>query len=277
MINRVIYSESGTLTDISSELAKIRTGSYTFDSFATTNYIYIGQRAPFNHFFIKMGATLNTNPTQMSVHYWDGTVWVSAVDVRDLTNGLSQDGYVEFYPNKNKGWTRESTNFEGDVITGLEDIVIYDLFWARISFSDILDNDIIMKFIGQKFSDDDDLASEYPDLVRASVLSRFETGKTTWEEQHIRAAEVIEQDLIQKRVIQDKGQILDRDTYKLASVHKVAEIIFGSFGDDYADQKLAARNEYKDRMDKVIYNVDDSEDGILDIEETKKEQGWLSR
>jgi len=274
---RIIYSDAGTLSDISNELVKFRAGSYTVDSFATTNYLYIGQRAPFNHFFVKMGATVNSNPTQMVVHYWDGTVWVQAVDVRDLTSGLSQDGIVEFYPNKNKGWVRETTNFDGDVVTGLEDIVIYDLFWARISFTDVLDNDVILKFIGQKFSDDDDLVTEYPDLIRSSVLTRFETGKTSWEEQHVRAAEIIEQDLIQKRVITDKGQILARESYALASIHKVAEIIYGAMGDDYADQKLAARNEYKDRMDKVIYNVDESEDAILDPFETKKQQGWFTR
>jgi hypothetical protein len=277
MSNRIIYSDGTTLLDLSPELARYKSGTAVIDSFQTTHALYIGQRSPFNHFFVKMGDVANTNPTQMVVHYWDGTVWVPAVDTQDVTSGLSQDGFVEFYPNKNKGWTRETTNFDGDVVTGLEDIVIYDLFWARITFTAILDNDIELRFIGQKFSDDDDLASEYPDLVRSTVLTRFEAGKTSWEEQHVRAAEIIEQDLIQKRVIKDKGQILERDAYRLASVHKVAEMIFGAFGDDYADQKLAARHEYKDRMDKVIYLVDESEDGILDPYETKKQQGWLSR
>lgn len=278
MNNRVLYSDNGTLTDISNSVAKLRSGTATIAGFvAAQDYIYVGSRAPFNHFFLKMGTTVNALSSQMQIHYWDGTTWVASVETRDGTSALSQDGFVEFMPNKNKGWTRETTNFESDQITGLTGVVIYDLFWIRISFTNDLTANIQLKFLGQKFSEDDDLALEYPDLIRSTVLARFETGKTSWEEQHGRAAEVIEQDLITKRVIKDRGQILDRETYRLASVHKTAEIIFGAFGDDYVDQKQSARNEYKDRMDKVIYTVDESEDGILDIAEARQEQGWLSR
>lgn len=278
MNNRIFYSENGTLHDLSNDLSKYRTGTAVIDSFQfATDYFYIGQRSPFNHFFVKMGTVVNTNTCQMSVDYWDGTDWVSAVEVIDLTNALQNDGFVEFTPNKNKSWMPETTNFDGDVVTGLENVVIYDLYWIRISFNGALDNDLELKFVGQKFSDDDDLASDYPDLIRSSVLTRFEAGKTTWEEQHVRAAEVIEQDLVAKKVIVSKGQILLREEYKLASVHKVAEIVFNSFGDDYIDQRDEARKMYKDRMDKVLYRVDSNADGILDDYEASETQGWFTR
>ncbi len=128
------------------------------------------------------------------------------------------------------------------------------------------------------FSDDDDLGAEYPDLTRSTVLQAFGgVSKTSWQEQHARAAELIVEDLIKLRVIEQKGQIIDRDTFRTASVSKVAEIIYRARGDDYIDDRVEARNEYQARLNKVIYNVDKDKDGRLDIQEQTQQTGWLGR
>lgn len=274
---RVIYSDDGTLTDISTELSNFHSGDYTFSGFvASEDYIYIGNIVPFNHFYLKMG-TASVASTTMSIHYWTGNTWQEVVEVDDETEGLTQDGYITFVPDRDYKWIEADTNGQGQQVTGLTSLTIYDKYWIRISFNNNLTADSIISWIGQKFSNDDDLGSEYPDLVRSSVLTAFESGKTTWEEQHIRAAEIIVQDLISKQVIFAKGQILERSGYMLASVSKVAELIFNSFGDDYADQKKNARNEYESRMDKNIYDIDANLDGELTEGEMTNRQGFMTR
>ena len=134
-----------------------------------------------------------------------------------------------------------------------------------------------LSWVGQKFSDDDDLGAEHPDLTLSSVISAYESGKTDWEEQHVRAAELIVRDLIGQKIIYSKNQILERETFMLPSVSKVAEIIYSAFGDDYSDQKAAARGEYKERFSKSIYDVDLNEDGDLSLKEMSFRQGFMKR
>lgn len=274
---RVIYSDNGTLTDLTTQLSNYHSGTYTFSNFvAAEDYIYIGNIAPFNHFYLKMG-TASVASTTMSVDYWSGDDWQSVVELNDETSGLTQDGFITFVPDRNYGWVDGNTNGQGRQITGLTSLTIYDKYWIRISFNNDLTDNCIISWIGQNFSNDDDLGSEFPDLVRSSVLTAFESGKTNWEEQHIRAAEIIVKDLISKNIIYSKGQILERNSFMLPSVSKVAEIIFNSFGDDYIDQKKAARNEYEQRMNKSIYDIDSNRDGELTEGEMTNRQGFLKR
>lgn len=274
---RVIYSDDGTLTDISTEMSNYHSGTYTFSGFvAAEDYIYIGNIVPFNHFYLKMD-TASVASTTMSVAYWSGSGWTSVVEVEDETVGLTTDGFVTFVPNRSYGWSNANTNGQGQTVTGLSTLTIYDKYWIRVSFNNDLTADSVIGWLGQKFADDNDLGSEYPDLLRSTVLAAFETGKTDWEEQHVRSSELIVKELISKNIIYGKGQILDRSSFMLPTVSKTAEIIFNSFGDDYLDQKKAARDEYDLRMNKSIYDVDSNLDGELTGKEMSTRQGFMSR
>ena len=276
-MTRIFYSNDGTLTDLSTNLSNYHSGTYTFADFvAAEDYIYIGNIAPFNHFYLKMG-TASVASSTMSISYWGGNTWTSAVEVIDETSGLTQDGYVTFIPDRNTGWQSGNTNGQGQTVTGLTSVTVYDKYWIRVAFDTDLTDNCIINWIGQKFSNDDDLGSEFPDLNRSAVLTAFESGKTDWEEQHVRAAEIIVKDLVSKQVIFSKGQVLDRDTFMLPSISKVSEIIYNSFGDDYMDQKKESRTEYSLRMNKSIYDVDSNRDGELTINEMSNRQGFMSR
>jgi len=101
--------------------------------------------------------------------------------------------------------------------------VVYDKYWVRISFDLTLGATCALSFIGNKFSDDTDLFYEYPIFNSSNFLTAFKSGKTDWEEQHVKAAELIIDDLQKKSVIIGAGQILDRKKFIGASVCKVAE------------------------------------------------------
>lgn len=274
---RIFYSDNGALTDWSISVGSYKTGAVTVNFNPAEDYIYIGNIAPFNHFYLKMGSTINADVATISIEYWDGDTWHEVIETIDETEGLAKSGFISWVPDKDSVWHRSNTNQNGQVITGLTSIKIYDLFWARIKISGAVDSGIELKWLGQKFSDDNDLGSEYPDLVRSATKVAFEAGKTDYEEQAVRAAEVIVSDLIKENIIWSKNQILDKDAFKLCSVNKIAEIIYNAFGDDYLDQKTQARQEYQSRFKKVIFAVDLNEDGQLSVYEAKARMGFASR
>jgi hypothetical protein len=155
--------------------------------------------------------------------------------------------------------------------------VVYDKYWIKISFTQNLDAGIELEWIGNLFSEDEDLFAEYPLFNDQTFLTAFESGKLNWEEQHVKAGDLIVQDLKRKNVILGSEQILDRSVLLPASVCKVAEIIFNAFGKDYQDHLLRAREEYNRRIDLSKYVVDSNNNGIQDAQETYASQGWLSR
>lgn len=274
---RILYSDNGTITDLTSDINNYHAGSFSLNGFSETqDFIYVGNIAPFNHFYLKLG-TANSTSLTLDVDYWNGNSWVSMVEIIDDTKGLTESGFLTFVPDKNKSWINADTNGTGQQITGLTSVTIYDRYWVRISLSAAPSAGTELSWVGQLFSSDSDLGSEYPELLSSAVLTSFEAGKTSWEEQSVRAAELVVQDLIRAGIIFSKGQILERHSFMLPSVSKVAELAYSNFGDDYADQKTNARNEYKARMDKTIFDVDLNLDGELQVGEMATKQGFMSR
>lgn len=270
-MNRVIFSDNGTLTDISAKLDDYNSGNQSLTITAAEDYLYIGAYYPFNSKYFKL-KTVATNVAVPTIEYWTGSSgWAQAVEVIDETGGFKNSGYISWVPNKDNGWTREDTN----KITALYSKVIYDLFWMRVKFS--ADTVIDFEWIGEVFSNDFDLGAEFPDLVRTQTLDSFSTGKTNWEHQHVIAAKVVIDDLKAKKIINFKEQILDRKELTLASVQKCAAIIYSSFGDDYADQRKEAELEYQKRLKKDIFNIDTNESAIISPETKTFRQGYLVR
>lgn len=274
---RLFYSDNGSLTDWTISVGDYKSGTVTFSFNPAQDYIYIGNNAPFNHFYLKMGSTVNASNATITIEYWDGNSWQEVIETIDETEGFSQSGFISWVPDKNSVWHRSNTNQDGQSITGLTSLSIYDLYWARIKVTGTVDASLEIKWLGQKFSDDNDLGAEYPDLVRSATKTAFEAGKTDYEEQAIRASEVIIQDLIKHNIIWSKNQVLDREEFKLASVCKTAEIIYNAFGDDYLDQKQQSRQEYDSRFKKLIFSVDRNEDGQLSVGEMQSRMGFVTR
>ena len=273
METRILFSNDGIMEDWTPELSRYQTGTKTFSHIAADDAIYVGSLYLFNHKYIKMGDTVNAEAATIAVKYWDGTEFVSVVNFTDETSALSNSGFLSWTPDEDKQWAMEHT----EDITELSTVKIYNMYWLKITFDIDLTASTIINWIGQKFSDDDDLGSEYPELVRLSMITAFKAGQTDWEEQHIKAAELLVRDLVESNVLDNRNQILVRDKFKLAAVAKCAELAFRGFGDDYIDDKVASRQEYDRRRKMRIYLVDKNPDGRLDRQETRSKQGTLSR
>lgn len=273
MNKRFLYLDNSTISDWTPALNNYKTGSKTMPFVAGQHALLIGSRLPFNHFYVKL-ANSNNHISNIQVSYWSSNGWQSVVETVDETSAFANSGFVSFTPKKEVAWHREEYS---NKIPELSNVIIYDYFWLKIEFSHDLHVNTTIDWIGNIFSDDNDLGAEFPDLIRSSVLTSYQAGKTNWQEQHVKAAELIEQDLINRGIIDGTESILDREWYKSASVQKVAELIFGAFGDDYVDQRTLARDEYKLRLVKRLARVDKNNNAIEDVFERKIVSGFLSR
>ena len=268
-MNRIIYADNTNLNDLSVSLNDYYSGITPFNFDYANDALYFGTTLPFNHFYAEVTTANTTVSSTISMSHWDGDEWKDCVEVLDETslNGYTfgQSGYITFTSSKNNSWNRDDTDqMTSSVLTTK---TIYDLFWTKLEVS--ADMTAAIKWIGNIFSNDYDLRSEFPDLLRSEVLSTFQTGKTDWKEQHYIAANVIIKDLIAKKVMLDPNQVLAYEDLKSASVQKVAQIIFNALGDDYLDQYKLAEKEYYTRLDKAYVKIDYNQNARVDTVEQR--------
>ncbi len=272
---RVVYSNDGVLTDLSLDINNLYGGDSSFTFIAAEDYLFLGSPYPFNsiYFKVKTAAVTNVIP---SIDYWTGNEWVPSIEAQDETNGFKKSGYITWQINRFKSsWSREDTKHSGggERVTGLGGVNIYDQYWARLKLSG--DAVFALTWVGHCFITDNDLKTEYPEFKSSTLLGAVESGKTTWEEQIIRASRLVIEDLIQRRIITNQSQILDRRKMESMTVSKTAEIIYNLLGDDYTDQRAAANKEYMRRVDGQILSVDLNNDGDLSLAEGRFRQGYL--
>lgn len=278
--NRILYSDNGSLIDLSQSLGDYLTGTSTLPIVAIEDKIFIGSELPFNSRYFLIG-TANDVASAISIDCWNGTEWKSAVDVLDNTavggKTLSQSGYIHFTPKRDQSWLIDDTRDDaGNIITGLTDITIYNLYWIRITFSGDLKATTSLKYVGYKFAGDSDLAVQYPDLNRSGLKTQF-AGQSNWDNQFILASEQIVAELKRRQVIESGDQILDYRAYIDACVHKVAEMIMAGMGTDYEKKRALAHEKYLNALKLSIHPVDSNKTGCLEPSERSNRQGYLSR
>ena len=136
-------------------------------SYEVGDFIYFASDFPFNHLFVELGLSVNAISATMKVEYL-GQSWSEAVEVRDGTNAFSESGFIEFTPNRNQGWSMIVDSAQAGVST-----VVYNKYWARISFNVDLSASVELNYFGNVFSDDIDLFSEYPIFDDANFMNAF--------------------------------------------------------------------------------------------------------
>lgn len=275
---RILIDHSGSETDLSSDLNDFRAGVAIIPMLAASDYLYIGSTLPFNHRHFEV-STANDVTATVKVEIWWSGQWFEAVDVVDYTatsgKSLAKAGIIQWSPNRLRGWSREQ---DSEMVTGISKTGIYDRYWARFSWSANLKATTALAFVGHKFSCDNDLESYYPDTAQSALKTSFETGKTTWDEQHFAAAEMIVRDLITRQEIVSANQIVNWSDFTEASCHKVAEIIYIGLGRAFDENRKLAMLQYDQCMSKAHQGLDLNGDGRQDaVESVTINQGWLRR
>jgi hypothetical protein len=274
---RVIFSDNGVLKDLSPELNSYLSGVSVLPFVAAEDFLYIGTVWPWSTRHFEIG-TANSAASNITVELWDSGDWFPAIDQFDMTalSGVSfaQSGQIRILKDRNHGWTNIE---ESNLIPGLAGTNIYDLYWARISFSADLSVGTTLKYIGAVFSDDNDLYRYFPDLNQAALKTLFKSGKVDWKEQGFDAAKVILKDLKDRGFIASQDQILDPNAYMEASVYKTAQLIYGGLGKAYSELMDAAAKRYTAEMNLRAPYLDITKDGQLSRAERQTSYGRLVR
>jgi hypothetical protein len=277
--SRVIFSDNGTLRDLSPALNDAFATSEVLDIVAAQDKLYIGSEFPFNHRYFEI-AVANDQASTVSVELWNGTSWVPALDVIDHTKGsngrsLSQSGIISWVPDRDETWDIADNTY-GEV-TGLTTLKIYDLYWARLTFSADLKVTTALNYVGHVFSEDKHLGARYPELNTSAVKTAFLSGKTDWAPQHVLAAEEIIAELRHERDIWTRNQLLDAGQFRDAAVHKLAAIIMTAFGDDFAEKRAEAERQAIRALALQVPVVDKDGDARADTEERQQTVGFFRR
>lgn len=274
---RVLWADGGTLRDVTNDLNDFRRGTLTFDAQAN-EYLYVASELPFNHKYFDVGV-VNAQASVITVETWNGSEWIAAVDVVDETavSGacLAQSGLVSFAVDIDRSaW---SCHRDSNTIAALVGTRVFGMYWARFKFSATLTALTTLKYVGQRFSDDDDLDDYYPDLRQTALKTAFEAGKTDWKAQSFAAAEAIVADLRAQAIVVRRDQIFDVSLFALASVHKTAAIIFTGLGANWSERADRAEKAYKAALSLKAFEVDSDGSGAVSTVEKTMTTGFGTR
>lgn len=275
--HRVLFKDNLTPRDISIKLNEYLSGSEVIAVVAAEDALYIGSDLPFNHRWIDV-SVFNDLASTMSVKLWNGSAWKSAVDVIDQTSvagvTLAQSGILSWTPDRNESWASQLSTED---IPELSTFKIYDMYWVKIEFSSDLKSTTAINYMGYKFSTDSDLYGQYPELDNNTLRNSFKLGKLNWNDQAFIAAEYIIQDLRAMNIIWSRNQILNWPLFKMASVHKTAEIIFRSLGSEYEAELADSMKAYRSSLNMKMFQVDLNRNATLDEKEKRESVGFLRR
>lgn len=264
-MNRVIL---GT-TDYTRELSDYHGNTVTIAD--DTKALYISSLYRMNHIYIDI-ETPESSAREYTISLWDGSAFSEVADSIDETYGATQSGFLHWTPDPDKGWSREDT--EDMDVTDFANIRIFGRYWTKIEFTGITDG-LEINWIGSLFSKDEDLSDEFYDLTTSGVKAAL--GVTDYMNKHVRAAEIILNEIQLKGLVEDDSQLLVRTDYRPSAVQKVAEMIFNELGDAYLDQKAAARKDFYSRLKTVRPAIDKNGDGRADVGERIPVSGKLVR
>ena len=280
---RVFFSDNGVLTDYTRHLNDFRSANFAMTYVAGEDYLYVGSDYPFNNQYFDISVS-NAVGSIASVSLWSGqgSGWKPALDVIDFTStagaSLNVGGHITWKRDRDEAWVRQDKSTE---VTGLETSpVIYGLYWVRIAWTVGITSTI--DYIGNKFSNDDQLYSLYPDMNNQSMRDQWEQGavsgtKASWDEQCFVAAQAIITDLKSGNILVSDSQLMDFEIFTLPSIHKTAEIIYRGMGKAYAEDRISARDSYKEAIDLKNMRVDRSGDGNLSRAEKSSSLTFMGR
>lgn len=279
-ISRIILSDNGVLSDLSSAQADPHALTSTVVLVAAEDAILIGSILPFNHRYVSV-STANTASSVLSVSLWDGSAFSAAVDLADGTSTggktFAQSGVISWTKDKTKNWVKDDT---ADV-TGLATLNIYNLYWAKLTVSVNLSAGTAIGYVGHRFCDENVLKAFYPDLGISSTKTNFESGKTSWDEQLILATDVIIRRLCSTYDLENRiasgDQVLDYQVFSEACAHKTAEIVFKAFGEPYRAQFEQAGKDFEASMKVGVSRLDLNRTATLETIEQSADIGVYRR
>ena len=261
-----ILLDTGSLSDKS--LDNQDDSINTTVALTSSDYIYVGQRLPFTNLFL-YSHVANTNTATLSVEYWNGTSWISAVDLLDGTSAsgktFAKSGIIQWSSEKSQGWQCVYDTSDSNSPASLQSITIYDCYWARLKVSATLSATTALKEITYAFTSTQELKKI--DVEIDSYLSAFASGKTEWNQEITTASKLLVTDLKRLGFVAGPGQVIELDDLYMAATFKCLELLYFNLGPSYKDRMDKMRKEYESVMNIQNFTLDSNKDGLLDQSE----------
>ncbi len=258
--NRIIFLDNAAEIDFSLNLNDLNELDKTFDFVqADGDALFIGSDLPFNHRYFQFSTPNATAAALSEVALWDGQVFQPVLEFFDKTTSsdgsisMNRNGVIIWNKDPEVAWTRSSNSLDDGIFSGIE---IPSLYWVRLRWGSDLDVGTSLRFVGHRFADDNDLGQLYPELNTSGKKNLFESGKTNWDPQHVIAAQEIIRKLRNRFKVINGNQILSLEQFKVPAVHKVAEMIFRAFGDDYENNRKQAEADFAKTFNSSFFLVD---------------------
>jgi hypothetical protein len=223
----------------------------------TTDALYLGWHERFASRFFQF-STLNTNPTSITVQYWDGSAYSAVEDVIDQTLGFTANGFLSWVNKSN--WTKHDQ----------DPLVDEQLYWIKITVSADLSAGTVLSAIMNLICDDDIVRSLYPEVISDSRY--LPPGRTNFLDQYLLAKDLVVTRLIQKKVINDESQIIDINQVSIAAAHAAVMAILTPIA--RSDEAILILNRARDNFESLLTEVNFAIDEDMDgkISETERSQ-----
>lgn len=260
---RVFLDDNGTFSDLSLALSE-RASSAAIPIVAAEDKLYVAQQMPFNNLFFQLGVA-NATASNVTVEYWDGELWASAVDIIDATASggasLGRDGVLQYSPDRDEDkWQVVEDPREEPAAFGIPaSIVINDQYWMRLSFSADLDVGTTLTRVGYKFCTDEQLQAIDPEIDL--YLTSWEAGKTNWNEQVLLGSQFVISDMKQRGLIDHPGNLLRLDEISMAAAYRTLMTIYAKLGEGFDPVRDKAKENYNLIMNSKFFTLDRFKDG----------------
>lgn len=265
---RVFYSDNGTVSDLSLGLQE--SGDVNVPFVAADDYIYIAQSMPFNNFFLEV-STPNDQASSIVIETWDGVQWRNAVDILDGTSvggvTLARDGVIQFSPDKDEFWDLVEDSRDEPSAFGIQnDVVLFNSYFIRVSFTADLNAATDLNRIGYLFATDEQLESIDPEIDNY-LTSWGGASKTDWNEQLMLGSQFVVTALQSRGMIFSRGQILRIEDVSLAAAYRTLVLIYSKFGEGYESQRADALEQFNNFLSIQRFSFDKDQDGELSYSE----------
>lgn len=222
------------------------------------HYLYFGRVKPFNALYVEMAHNSNVNTT-MTLQYYNGSSWVSVVDLVDETLCFQRSGFIQF---------DKPDNWELQVVNG------FAQYYVRISVAAEISNNTSFQGMNIVFSDDYDLEAVYPGITNykasteTSFILRHENSR------NLIVQEIRNRGLRKRPSISSKYEnitawdFLEAEEVRQWSIYLTLQNIFSSLQskeDGLYRQKTEEYAELAEMFKAAFYiSLDRDDDGILD-------------
>lgn len=248
---RAIYPAG---TEVTGKIETISQDSLAF-ALTTAQYLYLGfhQRFTSRYFYL---STVNSVSTSLTVEAYDGTDWTAVKNLVDDTQGFTRSGWI--------GWNNDAANvpWEKSALSPITDV---ELYWVRITTGTNLHASTALQAILNLFLDDRAMKQWYPEMI--SDTRYLPTGATNFYEQYRAATNLVTQELIRLKAIDDESQVLDFHEVQTAAAHAAAYCILSGIP-NLTEAQVARMDSILEQMkfwvEKAFTSFDTDDSGELE-------------